>query len=936
MALEPAGISLEAKGLSSYISNLEKIDKKQKAIFEVVAQGTNKSLKEVTAAAKQYEAELKRVEAAEKKAVQQAQKLADAQKAAAKDASRTQIREAEKSIKARIKAARTVVKEQEKAATAQVKAARAVEKANEKAIQDAKKLAAAQKTASAVSKAAFLGVAAAAVAMVKQVATAAFELGKIGAQFEAQKKGLDNLAASFGQSGSAISKSIVKASKGTISDLKALQVANEALLLGVAKTPEEFDKFTRAALVLGRTVGISASESITRFTTALGRESLLRLDDFGIKASQVNEEIKRLAQANLGKLPSELSKSEKSAIFIEAALSITGENVRIIGEESATAAESFARLETSGENFKTEIGLALNDLNQALGITEGLTKNLTRAADGIKELRGARAGASLEEQIESTEIRIRNLEKVANDTRESLEEDGGFLGIDILGFGDFLDEAALNTQTKALAELRVELDALNIQKVAEDQEKAKDAFSETPPVIEDNTKAIKAYENALKQAQSLQLAFAREGEDAARKLARANEDLARKQQRAVAKLDKRQTKDRDKLLDKQIKEFDKFENDRVKQISKAEDEIRKERTQVNEARKRDQAKLQRELRQAQDRFNLSRLQSERQFNLSERRLIAEGDILAIQELRENRALEKLEEKESFDLGQSQQKEDNKAQDKERRKDARQRVGDLEENLNDLKSSFDSRRSELLESLNTELEEQRQAQLEARTAQQQGFAEAAQDRAIALQREEEDRRISQRRQLEDLGQSLTEQKDITAQGVNSIADEIERVFGLEGAASNIIAGFSERSRSEFNSLIENVEEGFKKLQGIEEKRKLDIPLVSLTGSGTSGGSFGQRRSTSSGIQAFQEGGVVQGPLGSPQTVQAHAGETILPTHQQSFTAVAPVIPSQSLEVLMSGGFDIKGGDQAGEAAVQAAVTEMTETIQIAVRRLVRRN
>jgi hypothetical protein len=853
MALEPAGVQLQAKGLSEYIRALDKADKKQQAVFNVVAKDTSKTIAEVTKAAKKQE-----------------------------------------------------------------KALNDLAKAEKRATQEAKKLAAAQKTAAATSRSAFVSTAQAAIAMTKQIATAAFELGKIGAQFEAQKIGLDNLATSFGQSGSAISKAIVKASKGTISDLKSLQVANEALLLGVAKTPEEFDKFTRAALTLGRTVGISASESITRFTTALGRESLLRLDDFGAKASEVNEEIKRLAQAELGKLPEQLSKAEKSAIFIEAALNITSANVKKIGEDAATAAEAFGQLETAGENFKTEIGLALNDLNKALGITEGLTKRINETTEGIKVLRARTEGATLDQQIEALEIRIKNVNQSIEDTKKGLPE--------------FLEGFLVAPQEKALAKLQEQLDALNLEKLAADQEKVKESFEDTEPEIEDNTKAIKAYESALKQAQNLQLSFAREGEDAARKLARSNEDVARKQQRAVAKLDQKQTKDRDKLLNKQIKELDKFEADRVKQISKAEKEIRKERNQADEQRKRDDAKLKRELRQAQDRFDLSRLQSERRFSLSERRLRAEGDILAIQELRENRELERLEENESFKLSQDQQKEDNKVQDRERKKDAKSRVGDLEDNLNELKSNFDNRRSELLNSFDIELEQQRQAQLEAINNQQQAFREAAEDRAIALRREEEDRRISQRRQLEDLGQSLADQKDITAQGVNSIADEIERVFGLDGAATNIITGFGRRSRSEFNDLIDNVESSFKKLQGIEEKRKRDVPLVALTGAPRQQPTPVDDRN----IQRFQEGGVVSGPLGSPQVVQAHAGETILPTHQRSFTAIAPVIPSQSLEVLMSGGFDIRGGEQAGEAAVQAAVTEMVNTVEVAVRRIVRRN
>lgn len=58
--------------------------------------------------------------------------------------------------------------------------------------------------------------------------------------------------------------------------------------------------------------------------------------------------------------------------------------------------------------------------------------------------------------------------------------------------------------------------------------------------------------------------------------------------------------------------------------------------------------------------------------------------------------------------------------------------------------------------------------------------------------------------------------------------------------------------------------------------------------------------------------------------------------RSMAMSAPIVPNQSLNVAMSGGFDIKGGDAAGKEAVQAAMNEMTENIRIAIQRLARRN
>jgi hypothetical protein len=872
MALEPAGVSLQAEGFNEYFRKLTAIEKKQREVFDTEFKGTEKSFKQVTAAAKRYEKELKDLAAAEKKAA-----------------------------------------------------------------DEAKKIAAAQKTAAATQRQAFISTSQAVLAFTKEIAQAVFELGKLGAQFQGQQVGLNNLAGSFGQSGKEIQRAIQEASRGTLSGLDAIQAANQGLLLGVAKTPEEFANLTNSALILGRTLGLEATQSIEQFTSALGRQSLLILDNFGISAKQVNAEIERLAKADFGVARSELTEAQKQATFMKAALNIAAEAAGTIGDEAGESLAGFDRLTAAAEDLKVELGIAVSELNKSSGFTDFLSRNIKTITDDIKVFRGAFGGGDIDQQIEATTITIERLREEL-ELAEERQAAGGFLG--------FLSQFKIEPGREQLAELETQLSQLNLQKAAEDQKAFNNAADDTPPIIEDNTKAIEAFQSALKQAQSLQLSFARTAEDAAlkqgralddlaRKRARSAEDIARKQAQSVAKLEEKQAEDREKLLKNQAKQFEKFEANRRKQIAKAEDDISKARKEAAEQQKRDQLKLQRELQQAQERFNLSRLQSERRFSLSERRLRAEGDILAIQELREDFALQQQEEKENFDLSKKQQVSSGKEQQKEQAKDLENRVSELKANLED-------QRAELLASFDEQLRAQQETQVEARAQQQRGFEEAAaeraialareeEDRAIALQREEEDRRISQRRQLEDLGQSLAEQKDVTAQGVNAIAEEIERVFGMAGVANNIIVGFSERTRSEFNSLVDSVEETISSLDEVEKKR--DVPLVALTGdvSRPSGGGFGGRVSG-----PFQEGGIVPGPIGQPQLAIVEGGETILPTHQRSFTMTAPVIPSQSLEVTMGGGFNISGGEQAGEAAVQAAVVEMTENFKIAVGRLARRN
>jgi hypothetical protein len=474
-----------------------------------------------------------------------------------------------------------------------------------------------------------------------------------------------------------------------------------------------------------------------------------------------------------------------------------------------------------------------------------------------------------------------------------------------------VDEAA-NAQSSFTSESEMAINAFLAQGAAQDQ----------------LTKSVKGFSNALKQAENLQRSFGRAAEDTAIRRARAAEDVARSQQKAVSDLESRQAKDRDKLLGDQIKQLEKFDADRQKQIKQAEADVAKERKKARDQRRRDEKKLFQDLERERERFNLSQLQSERRFSLSERRLRAEGDILALQQLREDRELERQEEKENFDLGQKDQKQSGLEQIREQEKVSNERI-------NELKASLEDQRAELLKSFDEQVEAQRQAQLEAQELQRQRFAEDAVNRQIALQREEEDRQLSQQRQLEDLGRSFAEQEGVTVEGTTAIANQLEKVFGIDGTADSIISGFTAKTENEFTDLFNNLEKtivdsdiadkAFAKVKEIEETAIQLGPI--------SAGGFGGRIG---GIPEFQEGGIVPGPVGAPVPAIVHAGETILPTHQSSFTMTAPVIPSQTL--MVQGGINVQGSGfgQANDQIVREAMIEVTESFNIAIERLARRN
>jgi len=583
------------------------------------------------------------------------------------------------------------------------------------------------------------------------------------------------------------------------------------------------------------------------------------------------------------------------------------------------------------------IDLVANGISEIADVVQFLQPYLTSAGQTFQQVfalakAGAAAFGSIFGDVVTTAIASLGtlgkafLKFIELDFKGALSELGDIEIFDIGASLDKAGQAATDSLRNSLAagepvEIPIEVDTTALPSPPE----MTAPFDAQSGAIGDSIGSLEAYKGALAQAADLQRSFAQQAEDDALKLARANEDIARNQARDVAKLQESQARDRDKLLKDQAKQLDDFEADRRKQITDAENEIREAKRQAAEQQKRDQDKLNRELAQAQERFNLSQLQSRRRFDLQESRLRAEGDILGLKELREDFALSQQEEKENFDLSKKEQIDNAQETQKEQTKD-------LENKLSELKSNLETQRAELLASFDEQLIAQQQAQAEAQAEQQRGFEEAAAERAIQLAREEEDRRISQAQQLEDLGRSLSEQKGVTAEGAAGIAGELEKVFGIEGVADSIMTGFEDKTEADFKNLFKNLQEQFNTL--VLKTPKVETP--SLPSSATPGPGVGTQPGRLGGEQEFAEGGIVQGPLGSPQRIIAHAGETVLPTHKSSFQMAAPIIPSQNLNVKMAGGFNVSGDGAANDQILQAAMTEMTDSFRIAIQRLARRN
>lgn len=175
------------------------------------------------------------------------------------------------------------------------------------------------------------GVAVAAVAGIGAAFVGAFEVAKSAIEGVRLEQALFNLAKGVGTSGDEILAAMKKASAGTISDMELMRQANLALQLGVAKTPEEFEKLTRSALVLGRSVGRGPTEALYDLINAAGRRSTEVLDNLGISLAKVNARMEAMAQQEFGQSAESLSTAAANALFMRAAIEQAAEQADRLG-----------------------------------------------------------------------------------------------------------------------------------------------------------------------------------------------------------------------------------------------------------------------------------------------------------------------------------------------------------------------------------------------------------------------------------------------------------------------------------------------------------------------------------------------------------------------------------------------------------------------------
>lgn len=599
-----------------------------------------------------------------------------------------------------------------------------------------------------------------------------FTVGAVASAAAAERlgKATDSMALGFGSSGAAITESIQRASGDTIDQMAAMQAANQAMLLGVAKSPAEFDKLTRVAVSLGRAMGQDATKSIEDMTIGLGRQSKLILDNLGlmVNVEKANEKY----AASVGKTVDQLTDAEKKQAFINEALAQGEQKMKTLGDQSLTTADKVDQLKARWSDFGTEFGNvllkigdggALQGMSNFVGWLTQEAKDLQANVDVLRAYAKAREEAIKETGQQATVRRgafgqavgsAVDDEALANAIQKQVEETERLRREQEAAAKAAADQAgkeaaaaaAMEKAAQAADGLARKLEAANAarrdfagqliditeQAATDTQNTWDDYFKEEQSAWQDHSKAVEKI-NADSEKQRVQIQ-----KDLAKTLATIDKDLAKD----LSKLDKDYARERSKA-----------EKDGARQIS---------RMQQDAAREEKQQRRQRQIDAKAD---------QRLFDYDMRQLAAEGEFNQIQQAMERRAIEQ-------QIAAEKTTEEDRARQENNRVDVQRAREDLQLRLAEMEEERNLRREELIARAEEEraMAQERAAEEEARRQEElaQALADEQQNYQERLEalRQARDEKLAaieegEAAALEKLAASLVESGDLTKEEMEKL-------------------------------------------------------------------------------------------------------------------------------------------------------------------------
>ncbi|HNT76944.1 MAG TPA: hypothetical protein PKH77_18190 [Anaerolineae bacterium] len=210
-------------------------------------------------------------------------------------------------------------------------------------------------------------------AVVKQLAQAALELGKLGVQAAAVEQRFYAFAGGSREAETVL-KAVMAATDGTIDRMGAMQSATKLMQMGLASNADEAARLINMAARLGDQT-LSTSERVDDFAAMLANQSIPRLDNYGMSSGKVRARIDELMASTEG--------MTREQAFLQATLEEGAIAMEKLGDAGLGQLQNLDRLSSAWKDFKVTIGNIV-----APALTDGaelLTKNV-RTLDQLAQI----------------------------------------------------------------------------------------------------------------------------------------------------------------------------------------------------------------------------------------------------------------------------------------------------------------------------------------------------------------------------------------------------------------------------------------------------------------------------------------------------------------------------------------------------------------------
>jgi hypothetical protein len=649
-----------------------------------------------------------------------------------------------------------------------------------------------------------------------------------------------SLANAAEQSGERILKAMREASRGAIDDLALMQQANLAMQLGVAKTPEEFEKLTKSAIALGAALGRGPVEALNDLIIAAGRRSRLVLDNLGLSLGEVNQLMDEFARVEFGKTVDQLSQIQRDMLFTRATIEAANRKAEQLGGNLEDAGTSLETLAAQSKNFRSELGqttLILFTMLNQLGGGEGILKRLREGAiawQGIL-IQIAALIMAINDTLDTIGVKMKDFGKLfdirsmmpATKTRGLIgkilkgepvnEEDfipgvkiarriGERIGQGLIGAEDEAEEAG-----KGLGETFAESFSRNLAELEKrfqdilDPEAAAKGLGTTPgPTIDPDPTEESADEirdilndlttDMIDATEERQAALEELEQDHAERLA----DIAAEGAKRRARIEQDYQRDLEELARDTERRRAEIFRDTQRDL---EDLARDTNEALNDEREDFQTE---ERRETEDHLRaMRRLTEDYLFDLDD--AVKERDARAVVDLQRRFALESQRREEDFSVNQMRDREDQ------------------DQRLREIRENEARRREEILASQAQELadlmihEAERRADIEA--SRQEQIARL--DEQLAEQRARENENYAERKadleaalkeRLAAIAKELADEEKVNEEGARRILTALNRYFGAGGEIDKLMDDFvsrrSQRMRVEisFEASTQGAQEG----------------------------------------------------------------------------------------------------------------------------------